>query len=389
MLSWLVVGGGIHGTHLAVVLLERCGVPADGLRVLDPHEAPLASWRECCRRVGMDFLRSPAVHHLGVRPYDLLEFARSAESRADARFAPPYGRPSFALFDAHCRHVVQRAGVDRVFLRGRAERMHLLDDRVRVDTDRGVLDAERVVLALGARAQPSWPEWARELARQGGSVAHVYDERFDASSDAARGSTLVLGGGLSGAQLALRLAKASVRPVILLTRTALRVHQFDSDPGWLGPKFLGRFHRTASAAKRRRMIRDARHTGSVTPDVRYDLLRAIRAGTVKHMVTAVRSARALADGTAIVETKHGRLDVARVLLATGFDPVRPGGILVDDLARRYDLALSECGYPLLDGALRWHPRLFVTGPLAELEIGPVSRNISGARKAAERIAHVA
>lgn len=39
--------------------------------------------------------------------------------------------------------------------------------------------------------------------------------------------------------------------------------------------------------------------------------------------------------------------------------------------------------------LRWHPRLFVTGPLAELEIGPASRDIAGARMAARRVIPVA
>lgn len=36
-------------------------------------------------------------------------------------------------------------------------------------------------------------------------------------------------------------------------------------------------------------------------------------------------------------------------------------------------------------SLEWCPHLYVTGPLAELEIGPIARNISGARQAAERI----
>jgi hypothetical protein len=46
------------------------------------------------------------------------------------------------------------------------------------------------------------------------------------------------------------------------------------------------------------------------------------------------------------------------------------------------------GYPIVDKALRWHPRIHVTGPLAELELGPAARNIVGARMTAERlIAH--
>ena len=55
------------------------------------------------------------------------------------------------------------------------------------------------------------------------------------------------------------------------------------------------------------------------------------------------------------------------------------------LVRDHALPCAVCGYPLVDRHLRWHPRLHVSGPLAELELGPVARNIVGARRAAERI----
>jgi len=48
--------------------------------------------------------------------------------------------------------------------------------------------------------------------------------------------------------------------------------------------------------------------------------------------------------------------------------------------------MEFCGYPIVDRDLRWgHPRIFVSGALAELELGPSARNIAGARLAAERI----
>ena len=75
----------------------------------------------------------------------------------------------------------------------------------------------------------------------------------------------------------------------------------------------------------------------------------------------------------------------RVLLATGFESARPGGPMIDHLVRSESLPCAGCGYPIVDACLRWHPRIFVTGPLAELELGPVSRNIAGARRAGDRI----
>lgn len=36
-------------------------------------------------------------------------------------------------------------------------------------------------------------------------------------------------------------------------------------------------------------------------------------------------------------------------------------------------------------SLKWHDRVFVTGPLSELQIGPIARNIIGARHSGRRI----
>ena len=79
------------------------------------------------------------------------------------------------------------------------------------------------------------------------------------------------------------------------------------------------------------------------------------------------------------------LAVDRVLLATGFEQTRPGGAWLDQTIAELGLSCGACGYPIVDNMLRWHPQIHVSGPLAELEIGPVSRNIIGARLAALRL----
>ena len=62
--------------------------------------------------------------------------------------------------------------------------------------------------------------------------------------------------------------------------------------------------------------------------------------------------------------------------------------ILSHLIQAENLPCSECGYPLVSEGLEWAPRLHVMGALAELEIGPIARNISGARHAAERIVNV-
>ena len=83
------------------------------------------------------------------------------------------------------------------------------------------------------------------------------------------------------------------------------------------------------------------------------------------------------------------LHVDRVLLATGFSALRPGGSVVETLIASASLPCASCGYPIVDTQLRWHPRIRVSGPLAELELGPVARNIAGARRAGDRLVAVA
>lgn len=79
------------------------------------------------------------------------------------------------------------------------------------------------------------------------------------------------------------------------------------------------------------------------------------------------------------------IDVHNVLLATGFIPSPPGLNWLGKLMKDLDLPYAQCGYPIISKTLEWYPQLYVTGPLAELEIGPIARNISGARHAAETI----
>eukprot|EP00536_Pseudo-nitzschia_multiseries_P012525 jgi/Psemu1/326874/estExt_fgenesh1_pg.C_4830001 len=102
--------------------------------------------------------------------------------------------------------------------------------------------------------------------------------------------------------------------------------------------------------------------------------------------------------------------VDEIILATGLGKKVPGHKIIHPLATMLDLPLSPCGYPLLDQSLLWKPRshhrgasaettttrnttiartstnIFVSGGLAEIELGPSARNIAGARMAAERIA---
>jgi hypothetical protein len=120
------------------------------------------------------------------------------------------------------------------------------------------------------------------------------------------------------------------------------------------------------------------------------MFKAVRAsiqrGRLTWTVAEVQRAAPLAGGGVALHTDQGPFPADVVLLATGNRPHRPGGALVDALVDEWGLRCAACGYPLVGPDLRWHPRVVVTGALAELELGPVARNFAGARRAGERLA---
>ena len=64
---------------------------------------------------------------------------------------------------------------------------------------------------------------------------------------------------------------------------------------------------------------------------------------------------------------------------------RPGGQFVDRLIEDFKLPCNPCGYPIIGENLQWGENIYVTGPLAELQIGPCARNIVGARNAGRNV----
>lgn len=386
MLDWLIVGGGIHGTHLSLMLTERGGVPRDRLRVLDPYAAPLARWDECSANTGMTFLRSPFVHHLGVEPFGLRAFARSSAGRKQGGFAFPYNRPALSLFRAHTRGVIERHRLAELRVLGKASGLDVCAGGIRVETTDGVLEARRVLLAMGASEQPAWPTWARSLREGGARVDHIFDPGFDRAAMAPWSRVVVLGGGITAAQTALSLAERAPGTVTLLARHRPRVHQFDSDPEWMGPLRLDGYAAVADLGVRRRLIAGARHRGSIPVDVMSALRRAVHQGAVIAPTASVLEARVTAHGFQLdLDGGQGPIDADHLVLATGFERARPGGPWLDRAIEKLGLSCAACGYPIVDRALRWHPGIHVTGPLAELELGPPARNILGARFTAERL----
>lgn len=392
MLEWLIVGGGVHGTHLSHVLTARCGVPRHRLRVVDPWQEPLARWHACTQNTGMVYLRSSVVHHLALPPFGLKHFAARSWTEGQP-FAHPYKRPSSALFAAHVREVVHAHQLRELRLEGRACGLrHCVGTAgYVVETSRGPLHARRVLLAIGATEQPYWPAWAGRLRGSPAPIHHIFDPFFDRKQLPLHGHTLIVGGGITAAQVAMALYRDGAAEITLLRRHAARVHPLDSDPGWMGPKHQTAFQAIPDWDARRAVVNSARHRGAVPPRLHRRLTRIAQRERLTIRQGELVRVSASGKGPLVGTFSDGAEAIAadRIVLATGFARDRPGGSWLTRAVHALGLSCASCGYPIVDASLQWHPGLFVTGPLAELEIGPVARNIVGARQAALRIAAAA
>ena len=380
-LDWLIIGGGIHGVHIAARLLGDADISRDRLRIVDPGDCLLSSWRNCTAATGMTHLRSSSVHHVGLHHGSLQRFASKHHRNSRRPFAPPFERPSLALFNAHCDHVEATFGLSELHLRSRVIRCSIRPHAVEVQlADGRTIEARNIVLAIGSAEQPRWPDWAPQDHPR---VHHIFTRVFD-GWPTHREQVVVVGGGITAGHVALRLVDEG-HDVQIVSRHGLQKHQFDSDPGWLGWKYSTTFGRERDPDRRRGIVTGARHRGSVPPDMARALRRAINRMQLKWHEGEIDHLVERPGGVELVIDEDTAIDADRVLLATGFDARRPGGTMIDELIASESLPCADCGYPIVDTELRWHPRIYVSGPLAELELGPVSRNIAGARRAGDRI----
>lgn len=384
MLDWLIIGGGIHGTYLSLYLTRWKGVKAGQVRVLDAHDEPLTLWNHYTANTGMAYLRSSHAHNLHFDPFSLVTFARTRDGLPLADFIEPYGRPAYALFQAHCQRLIERYQLRALRLKGRATGMKRLLDGWQVETTEGTVSARRVIVAIGLTEQAHWPEWARTLRAAGGRVDHLFDTTFQ-RKDVPASESVVVGGGITAVQSALALAANAPGQVTLLMRHTPRLHPFDADLGWITHQYLDGFHQETDYGRRRAMIKGARYRGSIPTDVAGEMAAAEQDGRLRVMIDTVEGASTTAHGSRLHLGSGDRLAANQVVLATGFDAQRPGGAWLDAVIDQYGLPTAADGYPIVDRGLCWAGGLQVSGPLAELEVGPVARNFAGVKLAAERI----
>lgn len=389
-----VIGAGIHGVHLLTSIVEASIVPEHEILLVDPHEKPLAVWERRVRNCTMQYLRSPASH--GLDP-DFRALRRTMNDAGDA--IPPYHRPSSALFARHAQARIRSYAREVACLRGEVRSVNTDADerfRLHIQSDYSQPAREhtciaRAVILCPGPPPPYIPPLFAPLHGTVQSLHHVYDLHFDPEEVQAGEEVLVVGGGIGALHLAPSLvARGAV--VSLWTRDRLSVHQFDSDPCFIGPRCGTLYDEIRDEKLKLTLLNRARRRGSVPPD----LYRKFRDDTVRgryrYAHGEVDSIERSGDRYYVTGHRKGadcsrrlRQEFDRVVLCTGFADQLPAANLVDEIIRNTAAQKGAGGFPRVEEDLAWIPGLFVSGGLADLILGPPARNIVGAHLARRRI----
>jgi hypothetical protein len=336
-----------------------------------------------------------------------------------------YYTPSLSVFVDHCDHVASRYNLkgDDTIEQGRVtdiqyDFVDLLpgidaEEKVfTVTTDKNEVHyAKVVVLAVGPANKPNIPASIMEKVapKPTANPPHMchsmniktYPDPVVRNRVKAGRQTniLIIGGGLTSAQLADLAIKRGVSRVWLITRGPWRTRLFDVDLEWMG-KFRNRehamFHQLDTDAERLARYCSARAGGSI-PSYYYKVMeKHERAGKLQrfsHTRIDTPEAELMFDSEAgmwAVKTDPPILDMPKmdfIYLATGIQSTCQSLPYLQSIQQRFPIQF-EGGFPCLTDDLMWADDvpLFFNGRLAGLRIGPAAPNLGGVRVGAERIA---
>lgn len=349
-----------------------------------------------------------------------------------------YYTPSQSLFSDHCSDVADRYNLNDSMVHHEAVRDIQFDFVDKVSTtqkvftvvsDKSIRYARAVILAVGPANNPVLPTiptlsypGQEELNRampQACHSMHIPQHQFpdalvgDRIANRQRTNILVVGGGLTSAQLSDLAIRRGVTKVWHIMRGPLRSKAFDVDLDWMGKyKTLNQsyFHQADSDQERLRIIKEARGGGSIPPAFLKRIRPHMTSGRLQMFErTLLTSARFEVDGKShpggggnnisagggggggrwIIQTEppiEGLPPMDFLYFATGIQSDFTTLPYLQTIQRDYPIPALG-GLPCLNEDLMWKDEvpLFVTGRLAALRLGPAGPNIGGARIGAERI----
>ncbi|KAI2857978.1 hypothetical protein CBS147343_9735 [Aspergillus niger] len=333
------------------------------------------------------------------------------EVEIDERDRKDYFSPSTDLFGDYCGSIVSRYGLDAPGMIRQCEvndisydyhsELSPSDKIFTVTTAEGNQFYSRVVvLAIGPGRTKILPFKLSGEEEQG--ACHSTEIRMFPSINVKakikqrqETNVVVVGGGLSSAQVVDMAIRRGVTKVWFLLRSDFKVKHFDLALNWMG-KFKN-FEKAAfwsadTDEERLEMIKAARNGGSITPRYQKILKQHVAAHRLSiHPRTVIcgkeycASSRTWRLTTDPPIPELPRIDY--IYFATGMQADVNELPLLQRMNREYPIETKQ-GLPCITDDLMWQSNvpLFLTGRLGSLRLGPGAANLEGARLGAERIA---
>ncbi|KAL8689923.1 MAG: hypothetical protein Q9218_004517 [Villophora microphyllina] len=416
MVSWNKNFAALGISHLrSPMFFHPCPRDRDGLLAFAHETGRCGDCVEIANCVG----KSMSKHRRKKRVTKRQSIGSSTKAvlEIDERDRKDYFTPSSDIFREYCDSVLRRYSLENLVERTRVTSIDFDQfDEVDLDNDdnpgakvfkvmtvNGVAKfAKIVVLAIGAGGSPVMPRHLSAAEAEGACHStQLQKQTFLARSVRekilARKPTaiVVVGGGLTAAQIADKCVRDGVGRVFMIMRSGVKLKPFDIDLDWM-TKYKNvqkaAFWSADSDEERLEIMLEARNGGSITPRFFKKLRAHIASGALSiHTETTIK------DQVWHNERKTWRIEtgpstpnipgeVDYVYYATGVQPDVPTLPFLSPLREKVPTEVVG-GMPCLTNDLAWKDDvpLFVAGRLAGLRIGPDCGNLEGARIGAERI----
>ncbi|KAL7533690.1 hypothetical protein ACHAXR_008539 [Thalassiosira sp. AJA248-18] len=399
----------VHNANASMKRNKGLGPSEKSICVVDPNENWLGGWSENFARLGIQFLRSPAMAHPDHFDMNALLAYAVANDREEelkesgcAKIRKLHGLgqtqvglwklPSTSLFEDFCNDLARKLSHDyvkgvAVDLTRKEESERSSDSEFTVTLADGTeITATSVVLALGPTGTPVIPtKICSNVPKDQLIPWHRMKEKLQPHHEV----VLVVGGGLTAVQAAQYCLRQG-KKVYLCSRRPLVERHFDIDTCWFDRRSANKhisdfYHQPES--ERLAALREVRGGGSVPPVYMED----VRKWQARGKLTLVHDAepeflRSTQDGKVWISMGQEQLAVDCIVCACGIKPNCTSNPLVEKIQENFPIKMTG-GFPTVSVDLEWSKNLFVVGALASLNVGPDSGNIMGARRAASIVAN--
>ena len=280
---------------------------------------------------------------------------------------------------------------------------------------KSTVKTRRVVCALGPMFRPLQASWTLDLPSEAlDKILHSHEicpfvnskhNEIRQEGEECIGRVLIVGGGITSAQLALLCSRAMwCKEVTLIQRSSMKPRHFDIANEWMGPKrgkLLEHFWCLDNMDERARVLKEARGGGTIPPEVIHELLASQSEQLMVKTEVEIEEVSwengcfrvSLDDGT------ESQYDM--IWLATGAANHIDNYSVLEKLREVLPVSVVN-GLPVLSDDLTWkcpkgqtdepawkqaaRRNCYVMGALSGLSLGPDSLNLIGARHGAVKVA---